>query len=164
MLLRVEIDGEHYLVDAGFGLTPTAPLRFVPETVQATPHGSYRLLQTPRGFLLQAQLGEQWHPLYLFDLQPQEQRDYEVANGFVSTQQWLMAARAAPGCRYTLRNNEFTVRDAEGKAAERQRIRDAAELRCILQREFLLALPADRELEPALARIAAFDSAAPRAA
>jgi N-hydroxyarylamine O-acetyltransferase len=164
MLLRVEIDGSSYVVDAGFGLTPTAPLRLQPEIVQATPHEDYRLLETAKGFLLQARLGGHWNSLYVFDLQEQEQRDYEVANWYVSTHpeshfiRSLIVARAAPGRRYALRNNEFTARDASGKA-DKQLLADAGALRRTLQEVFGLNLPDARELDTALQRIAALDAA-----
>lgn len=39
MLLRIDLAGEAWLVDVGFGgSTPTAPLRFVADAVQQTPH------------------------------------------------------------------------------------------------------------------------------
>ncbi len=45
MLLKVEVGGEPYLVDVGFGgQTPTGPLRFTPDLEQVTPHEPFRLV------------------------------------------------------------------------------------------------------------------------
>lgn len=44
MLLQVTLQGQPWLVDAGFGgLAPTAPLLLESEKTQLTPHGQYRL-------------------------------------------------------------------------------------------------------------------------
>ncbi|STM58270.1 Putative N-hydroxyarylamine O-acetyltransferase [Escherichia coli] len=45
-LLLVELEEEKWIADVGFGgQTLTAPIRLVPDLVQTTPHGEYRLLQ-----------------------------------------------------------------------------------------------------------------------
>jgi N-hydroxyarylamine O-acetyltransferase len=73
MLLRVELDGQIYLADVGFGgLTRTAPLVLVPDRVQPTPHEPVRIITAGDGYLMQAQLGQEWKSLYRFDLQQQE--------------------------------------------------------------------------------------------
>src|SRR3546814_19161499 len=55
MLLLVEVQGEPFIADTGFGgLTLTAPIRLVADIVQDTPHGPYRLLHRGETFLLQA--------------------------------------------------------------------------------------------------------------
>ena len=46
--LRVQVDGDDWLVDAGFGsLTPTVPLRLHDPQPQATPHERYLLQRLP---------------------------------------------------------------------------------------------------------------------
>ena len=48
LLLRVQVDGDDWLVDAGFGsLTPTVPLRLHDPQPQATPHERYLLQRLP---------------------------------------------------------------------------------------------------------------------
>src|SRR3546814_18482651 len=55
MLLLVEVQGEPFIADTGFGgLTLTAPIRLVADIVQDNPHGPYRLLPRGETFLLQA--------------------------------------------------------------------------------------------------------------
>lgn len=161
MLLLLTLDGERYLADVGFGsMTLTAPLRFELETVQSTPHGPFRLIRTGDDFKLQAQLGEAWKTLYRFDLQPQIQLDYEVANWYVSThpdsrfRTGLIAARIFEDRRYVLRNNDLGVHQPNG-ATERRTITSAAELRTTLESTFRITLPEGPELAAALQRITA---------
>jgi N-hydroxyarylamine O-acetyltransferase len=115
MVLLVEIDGEPYLADVGFGgLTLTTPLALQPDLEQPTTHEPFRLVHTDHSYILQAHFGQEWKPLYQFDLQKQESPDYEVSNWFVSTHpkslftNSLIAARPDTNCRYALRDNQFT--------------------------------------------------------
>src|SRR5690554_6892757 len=83
MLLLVEIGGEPFLADVGFGaMTQTGPLRLLPGPEQATPHERYRLERRGADHVLLALVAGQWRPLYLFDLQKQTQADYEVINWY----------------------------------------------------------------------------------
>lgn len=81
MLLRVEIDGEPYVADVGFGgLTLTAPLRLQADIEQETPHEPFRLASAGDGFVMEARVRNRWMPLYRFDLAEQFQPDYEVSS------------------------------------------------------------------------------------
>lgn len=64
----------------------------------------------------------------------------------------LMAARPAPGRRYALRNNEFTVRDLNG-GTERRILATAAEMREVLAGPLGLTLPQTAEVDAVLARL-----------
>jgi N-hydroxyarylamine O-acetyltransferase len=69
MLLQVDIGGDSYIADVGFGgLSLTAPLQLVADLEQQTPHGSFRLERTTDGYRLWAQLPQGWRVLYQFDL------------------------------------------------------------------------------------------------
>ena len=160
VLLLVEVAGQAYIADVGFGgQTPTAPLRLEPGIEQQTPHGPFRLHPAGDGFLLEADMGG-WKPLYRFDLREQHIVDYEVANWYVSTHpeshflNALLAARPAAGRRYGLRDNELAVH-AVGGPTERRVISDARELRGILSDLFRLTLPDTPALDPMLEQIAA---------
>jgi N-hydroxyarylamine O-acetyltransferase len=161
MLLRVDLDGEIYIADAGFGVqTPTAPLRLKPDAVQATPHEPYRLMRRGDGFLMQVRIRDDGRTLYRFGLEEQLLPDYEIVNWYLSSHpesrfvNTLMAARPAPGRRYTLRNNDFTVRDPGG-STERRVLASAAELRAVLAGPLGLTLPATPELDTLLAHLTA---------
>lgn len=161
MLLRVEVGGEPYVADVGFGgQTLTGPLRLEPDTEQATPHEPFRLLQAGEEFVMQSNIRGTWKPLYRFDLQEQHLADYEVGNCHVSTHPdslfvtGLMAGRAAPGRRYALWNNELAVHDLNG-GTEHRVLTSAAELRETLEGSFRLTLPAGPGLDAALERLTA---------
>src|SRR3546814_1848505 len=86
MLLLVEVQGEPFIADTGFGgLTLTAPIRLVADIVQDTPHGPYRLLHRGETFLLQAKAKNEWLDLYAFDLTQYYQPDYQVFNWYTAT-------------------------------------------------------------------------------
>src|SRR6476469_2258009 len=85
MVLWVNIDGEPYIADAGFGgLTLTAPLALTPDIEQPTSHEPFRLIAADRSYIMQAYIKQEWKSLYRFDLQEQELHDYEVSNWYVS--------------------------------------------------------------------------------
>jgi len=147
MLLRVEIDGESWLADVGFGgMVLPGALRLVPELEQATTHEPYRLLERDGVWRMQALVRGQWLTLYRFDLQPKEDVDYVVANHYSSTfpeshfLHGLNIARTAPARRLTLRNRDFAVHTLGGETVRRSLV-DTDEILDVLEREFLLRLP-----------------------
>jgi N-hydroxyarylamine O-acetyltransferase len=160
VLLLVEIAGQRYIADVGFGgQTPTAPLPLEPGVEQQTPHGPFRLLPAGDEFLLEADMGG-WKRLYRFDLREQHMVDYEVANWYVSTYpeshflHALLAARPAPGRRYGLRDNELSIHTMGGPT-EKRLISDSIELRGVLADLFRLTLPDTPALATILTRVAA---------
>ncbi len=147
MVLRVDLEGQAYMADVGFGgLTLTAPLRLTPDLEQSTPHGWFRLVQAEGSWILQARLAQVWKPLYQFDLQPQYPCDYEVSNWHVSTHpssifvNTIMAARVAPHARYGLRNTQLTTHDLAGQTEQRQ-LASTQELEAVLTDVFRLNIP-----------------------
>jgi N-hydroxyarylamine O-acetyltransferase len=159
MLLRIDIDGQAYVADAGFGgLTLTAPLRLELDIEQSTPHEPFRLTADGAQFVLEAKLGDRWKSLYRFTLEEQLPADYEMANWYVSHHpksrfvNGLMAARAAQDRRYALLNNEFTVHYLNGQS-ERRVLTTTAEIREVLSDPIGLTLPAAPELDAALQRL-----------
>lgn len=129
MLLRVEIDGQSYIVDAGFGgQVLTAPLMLVPDIVQETPHEPFRLEMVEGRYVLQSRICGAWQQIYSFDLLERLDPDFEILNYFLSTSpkspflNGLMIARPAPGRRWALSSNvfrdrQFTNRDGKCGAA-----------------------------------------------
>jgi N-hydroxyarylamine O-acetyltransferase len=164
-LLRIELDGDSYVADVGFGgLTLTAPLRLEEGIEQATPHEPFRLIRESEELILQAKLGGLWRPLYRFTLQEQLLADYEMANWYVSCHpqsrfvNFLIAARPDRDRRYALLNNELTVHHLGG-AAERRTLTSTAEIRDVLRNEIGLQLPETPELEGRLQRLNAIGAA-----
>lgn len=122
MALRVTIDGERWLADVGFGSNvPTAPLRFdAVDTVQSTPHESFRLTRQGAWTLLEAQLPDGWHRLYTLSPESPVDGDYIAANWYTSTypqspfRRDLRVALSAPQRRTALFNDRLTIRHAGG--------------------------------------------------
>ncbi|HEX6705637.1 MAG TPA: arylamine N-acetyltransferase [Albitalea sp.] len=153
MLLKVDLPDGPSIADVGFGgMTLTGVLRLVPDEEQATPHEPFRLVAEDEGWRMQAQLDAAWKSLYRFDLQRQHPIDYEAANHYLSTHpdshfvSGLVAARAAPDRRLALRNRELAVHPLGG-VSERRVLRSAAEIRQVLEEEFLIAVPRDAALD-----------------
>ncbi|CAN0625020.1 Arylamine N-acetyltransferase [Burkholderia multivorans] len=126
MLLRIDVDGEAWIADVGFGgATLTAPLRSTPAVRQTTPHGVFRLVETelPDEIVCEFETANGWQPVYRFSGKPVEWVDYDAANWFTSTfpdsrfLHDLIACRVLPDGRATLVNTVLTVRDGTGQAS-----------------------------------------------
>ncbi len=161
MLLRVDLDGESYVADVGFGgLTLTAPLHLETGVEQATPHERFRLVVAGDAFVMQASVRGEWKALYRFDLQEQLLPDYEVTSWYLSNHPrshfvtGLIAARAGADRRWALRGTELAVHHLDG-CTERRVLADAGELRATLEGPFGLTLPDEPGLDAALERLAA---------
>ena len=158
-LSLVTLDGVRYVTDVGFGgMVPTAPLMLDTEAEQATPHEPYRIEKQPDGYMLRANVGGEWRPMYLFDLQRQEDIDYTLGNWYVSTHpdsafaQRLMVARTGDGWRRTLNNGSFAIHRI-GAESERRDVIDVDELIELLLQEFDLHLPERPHVRDTLARL-----------
>jgi N-hydroxyarylamine O-acetyltransferase len=156
MLLRVEMAGESWLVDVGFGgQTLVGVLWLQADIEQATQLEPYRLVQVEGDWRMQSLVRGQWLTLYRFDLRPVPLIDYVVANHYVSTHpdskfvNHLNVARTLSDSRLSLRNREFTVRRM-GHEPERHVLRDGAAIRRVLEQEFLIKLPAHPKLDQRL--------------
>ena len=159
MLLRVDLDGQSYIVDVGFGgVTLTGPLRLETDIEQATPHEPFRLLSANDEFIEQVNIHGNWLSLYRFSLQDALLPDYEVTNWYLSNHPdsrfvtGLLAARPAPDRRYALRNNQFAVHHLKGHT-ERRILANADEMRETLQSAFHLTLPDTPDLDELLTRL-----------
>jgi N-hydroxyarylamine O-acetyltransferase len=158
MVLMVDVEGERFIADVGFGGNVlTAPLRLEAHLEQTTPHEPHRLRPLENGFLLEACIGSEWKGLYRFTLEPQFPSDYEVSNWYLCNhpnsffRQILIAARTAPGERYALRNNSLAIHNAQGTA--KRPLSDAAALRSCLTQDFGLQLPESSDLDAVLQRV-----------
>ncbi|MBN9549067.1 MAG: arylamine N-acetyltransferase [Alphaproteobacteria bacterium] len=147
MLLRVELGGRIYIADVGFGgLTLTAPLLLEPGLEQHTPHETFRVVEIPDHFRLQAKIGGEWRALYRFDMGQTHEVDYGVASHFLSTHpsshflSTLVAALALPDRRHALRNNRLSTHHASGRSEQRE-IATAAELAGVLESQLAIVIP-----------------------
>ncbi|MEM5313694.1 arylamine N-acetyltransferase [Paraburkholderia sp. JHI869] len=144
MLLRVEAQGDSWLVDVGFGgATLCTPLSLSTEAEQQTPHEPARLVTLGANERkLELFDGEKWFDVYRFELTPAEWVDYEVANWYTSASPdsfftfSLIACMAREGGRAILFNDRFTERDAQGQVSEERTITNGAELALCLRERF----------------------------
>ncbi|MCE9594446.1 MAG: arylamine N-acetyltransferase [Planctomycetes bacterium] len=157
MFLRVELAGESWLADVGVGgLSLTAPLRLDTADAQTTPHETRRIVRENQRLYHQALLAGEWQDVCEFTLEEMPPIDRELANWFTNAhpdshfKNRLLAARAGPnGERFTLLNQEFTHRRADG--AVTTTIATPEELLAILAEHFGLRFPADTRFDcPAL--------------
>jgi N-hydroxyarylamine O-acetyltransferase len=159
MVLLLDVAEQTFIVDAGFGgLTLTAPIRVEANAEQDTPHERFRLREDESDFVLEAELRNEWKPLYRFDLHPQRLADYEVSNWYLCNfpqshfLHGLIAARTEPGRRYALRNHEFSTHWTGGRS-DRRLLSSGRELRELLEQTFRIAVPAGREIDAVLERV-----------
>ncbi|HEY0223749.1 MAG TPA: arylamine N-acetyltransferase [Pseudolabrys sp.] len=159
MLLLVDIGGERYLADAGFGGNVlTSPLLLDETAEQATAHEPFQVIKEDERYTLQFKLRDTWFKLYRFDLSEQILPDHEQGNWYVSTHpqsifvNGLMAGRAEPGRRYALGNNQLSIHMLDG-ATEKRTLTNVTEMRDALTDLFKLRLAGLDGLDAALARL-----------
>lgn len=146
-LLLVELQGEAWIADVGFGgQTLTAPIRLQADIEQQTPHGEYRLIREDEDWILQFRHHEHWQSMYHFDLVTQHQSDHLIGNFWSA--HWpqshfrhhlLMCRHLPDGGKLTLTNFHFTHYEA-GHAVEQINLPDVASLYALLQDRFGLGV------------------------
>lgn len=159
LLLLVEVNGQNYIADVGFGgLTLTAPLRLRAGVECNTPHETFRLSGGDTGWSLEAKIGDGWRALYVFTLDHVEEADIAPINQYLSSDpaspftHQLRVALSPGGRRLKLLNATFTIQPVDGEKEQRE-ITRMETLRSVLTEEFGLALPQGEALEAALARL-----------
>ena len=159
MVLRVNLDGRLFIVDAGFGgLTLTAPLRLETGVDQETPHERFRLMRADDSFVVEARVRDEWKALYRFDQQRQAIADYEVTSWYLSTSPKshfltsLVAARAKTDRRLALRNTDFAIHHQDGYT-ERCSLLSAKDVRATLEGEFGISVPSGPQVDAVFERI-----------
>lgn len=156
MLLRVELAEGPVLIDVGFGgAVLTGVLDLVPDVEKPTPHEPFRLLRDGNDWISQIRVQGEWRPTYRFDLAPQHQIDYELANWWTSANprshftQGLTIACTLPDRRLTLRNRDFAVHMSAG--TERRTLTDADAVCDLLESEFGIDVPDRAQLAERIA-------------
>ncbi|AJP58693.1 N-hydroxyarylamine O-acetyltransferase [Pandoraea vervacti] len=168
MLLRVELDGESWLADVGFGsVTLTAPLRLNTTQAQSTPLETFQLENVRANhddaiaeYRLSVKSAQTWLPTYRFTPRPAEWIDYKLGNWYTSSApesiftNHLMACRVLPHGRLALLDTKLVERDPNGDVLDETRIAGASHLVDVLQGRFGLDISdvdADELFERALA-------------
>jgi N-hydroxyarylamine O-acetyltransferase len=158
MLLRVDIGGQSYLADVGFGGDGLlGPVPLTPGQVVRQGLWTYRLVEEAGLLVLQSRRGG-WFDLYAFSLEPQHPIDFEVANHYTATHpesifvRSLTVQRPSLQERHVLRNRDYLVESATGTNS--RHVADDEEMRRLLAETFGLDLPAEllvavlRDLRP----------------
>ena len=85
LVLHVEVDGQEWLSDVGFGLgTLPGPVPFGPGDVHELCGWRFRIVEDGFEHVLQTDIGSEWVDVYSFMPQPAPMIDIEVANWFTS--------------------------------------------------------------------------------
>jgi N-hydroxyarylamine O-acetyltransferase len=149
MLLNVDLPDGPYLADVGFGACVLdSPLQFKTGIEQRTAMGTYRLSETDGLFSLSAKQPTGWRTMYVFNLEPQIQSDYELGNWFTSTSplvpfiSTLIMERVSSDKRYKLINRRFAIEVRDGQVAVERSIGSADELHQVLDETFNVTPPA----------------------
>ena len=147
MTLLVHLPEGPLLADVGFGgAVCTGVLDLIPDVAQDTPHERYRLVESGGEWRQQTEIAGEWRTTYRFDLTPQPQIDYQLANWWTSTSplshftQGLTVARSPAGRRLTLRNFDFATHRI-GQPSERRRLDGPLEVCDMLEAEFGIRIP-----------------------
>ena len=148
MLLKVDLPEGAYLADAGFGACILdAPRRIAPDVEQTTAMGTYRIVETDGRLWLAAKRAGGWRDMYVFDLVPQLQSDYELGNWYTSTNPavpfptTLVMERVAGDRRFKLINRHLIVEARDGEQVSTRTLESAGELRQVLDEIFNVASP-----------------------
>lgn len=153
LFLRVDLDRETWIVDAGVGGTSlTSPIRFIEDIEQPTLHETRRIVRENGVYFHQALMGETWSDVYEFTGEKMPLIDREVSNWWTSTspkskfKQNVFCALAKPdGERIGLFNDKFTHRRGE-EILRSQTISNSSELVQILSDEFGIDLGLSTEI------------------
>lgn len=160
MLLLVEISGQNYIADVGFGgLTLTAPLRLRADVEQQTPHEIFKLTQEDGAWTLNVKIEEEFKPVYVFTLETADDAliasiNQDVATGenspFISE---LRLALAPPGKRLKLHNTRYTEHALRDEPVKTE-LTSWEDIKQVLSSDFGLNLPPADVIDPVLARFA----------
>lgn len=148
MLLKVDLPDGPYLADAGFGACVLdAPLRLVADVEQTTAMGTYRITETDGRLWLAAKRSGGWRAMYVFDLIPQLQSDYDLGNWYTSTNPsvpfptTLVMERVTHDRRFKLVNRHLIIEARDGEQVSTRMLESASELRQVLDETFNVASP-----------------------
>jgi len=155
VFIRVDLDGECWLMDAGVGgLSLTSAIRLDTEAAQTTPHDTRRIIHEDGRYFHQVRIGADWQDVCEFTGEEMPAIDRELANWYTSAhpqshfRNRLIVARAAANReRYALLNHEFTHRRADGQG-ETRLLTTPDELLMILESHFGLHFPAGTRFGP----------------
>jgi N-hydroxyarylamine O-acetyltransferase len=148
VLMIVNVDGEEWLADVGFGASGLrAPARFAPGREFEQDGLRFRLVATPPfGTMLEGAEGPGWRPLFSFDARPVLPVDLVLGNHYTSTHpaSFFTWARVAtlpdPRGRTSLFDRQLTI-ERDGTTT-RETVADGDGFVAMLQQRFGIELDA----------------------
>jgi N-hydroxyarylamine O-acetyltransferase len=153
MLLKVDLADGAWLADAGFGACLLdAPLQLKTDIEQTTAMGTYRLAQSDGLLWLNAKRDGGWRTMYVFDLEPQLQSDYELGNWFTSTNPAiplttrLIMERLSGANRYRLVDRMLSTEARDGEVIAERSLASARELDEAMRDVFKITPPVPAEV------------------
>ncbi len=148
MLLKVDLADGAYLADVGFGACLLdSPLRLATDIDQITAMGSFRLTEADGLYTLAARQPAGYRTMYVFDLTPQLQADFECGNWYAATNpahpfvHVLIMERLAQDRRHKLLNRRLITEARDGEKLAEREIDSAADLAHVLDEVFLVTPP-----------------------
>jgi len=138
MALLVRVDGEAWLADVGFGDSFVAPLRLVPDIVQADVFTEFRLIENDDLWTMEVRAPDgSWRPEYRFGLQAcapdsfQAMCDYQQTSPESSFTRRVVCSRLTASGRVTVTHDRVIV--TIGSERDEKRLADAAAFRAALE-------------------------------
>lgn len=159
MAVRVRIDGEALLADAGLGgVGPMAAVPFDGESRRGPDGGVHRLTGQGVAPVLQLRTGDGWTDCYELGPSPPQQIDLEMGNWYVATHPKallgnnLLVSRAVDGGRLTLFNRALSFRRASTDTVEERLLDTPDDIVAVLtDRLGVILAPAD--IAPVMAKL-----------
>jgi N-hydroxyarylamine O-acetyltransferase len=156
LLQLVEIDGEEWVTDVGFGgNTLTAPLLLRSREEQKTPHEPARIVDHDGRLMIQGKIRGEWENLVEFGLERQHFAELEMGNWFTSAhprsrfKAELFLARTDDDRRHAMFGNVLSAHRLDG-GTEKQTLGSVGEIREVLTDVFRIKLPSDPGLDRVL--------------
>ncbi|WP_017595225.1 arylamine N-acetyltransferase family protein [Nocardiopsis potens] len=149
-ILKVEADGGAWIADTGVGgVGPLEPVPLADGAVSHQGDWTYRLDDTPRGWLLRYATAEGWFPLYYFSTAPFYRADYADHNYIASHHPrspfHRMLTVQRNGLRERLVLTDRRLQTQTPSAAPADRHLDPEQIPQVLREVFGLHLPAEDE-------------------
>jgi N-hydroxyarylamine O-acetyltransferase len=146
MFLTVEVDGERFVLDPGFGgHTAVVPVPLREGTEVRDGSDRHRMVRHAGEWVLEAEVEGTLTPLWMATLEPHLPVDFQLANYWVSTApaspfvNRLMLRTLTPGGRTSVMNRDVTV--VRGSNTEKYQLADRKALRALLDEHFGFDLP-----------------------
>lgn len=148
IFVKVALDGEDWIVDSGIGgFSQTAPLRWVIDAEQSTPHDVRRFVFDESRYFHQVWNGESWFDLCEFTGEESFPMDQAVGNWWTSTSPsarfrtgFAVGLARPDGTRFSILNDRFTHRRG-AEILEQRQIESKSELIALLSEKFSLSIP-----------------------